>query len=114
MNAGLFAYEDVHQTRLAPHANVGVGYVIDISKWLPWVGFTTGVVDIVTLRCSDVGTVCGHHIRPALGLAGGLEYRVPAAERLELPLGIRFEYQFLLPDEPWSALFFTAYAAVVP
>lgn len=116
MNASFFGYNDVKQTRFAPATSAGISYVLDISRWLPSLGFTTGVVDVITTRCEDGLTLCGHSLQPYVGIPGSLEYRI--ADRY--PLGVRFEYQFLLlgqivhPAEPSSALFVTAYAAFIP
>lgn len=116
MNASFFGYVDVKQTRFLPAASAGINYVLDISDWLPSVGFTTGVVDVITTRCDDGLSLCGHSVQPYVGIPGSLEYRI--ADRY--PLGVRFEYQFLLlgqilsPGEPSSALFFSAYAAFIP
>lgn len=110
MNASFFGYRDVQQTRFAPATSAGINYVLDISRWLPSVGFTTGVVDVITTRCDDGSDPCGHELYPYVGVPGSLEYRV--ADRY--PVGIRFEYQFLFLGEPSSALFLTAYAGFVP
>jgi hypothetical protein len=116
MNASFFGYVDLNQTRFAPATSVGINYVIDISRWLPSVGFTTGVVDVITTRCEDGLTLCGHSVQPYVGIPGSLEYRIED----RYPVGVRFEYQFLLlgqilsPGDPSSALFFTAYAAFIP
>jgi hypothetical protein len=116
MNASFFGYLDVRQTRFAPATSAGINYVIDISRWLPSVGVTTGVVDVITTRCDDGLTPCGHSIQPYVGIPASLEYRIED----RYPVGVRFEYQFLLlgqlvsPAEPSSALFFTAYAAFIP
>ena len=86
------------------------------SRWVPSVGFTTGVVDVITTRCDDGLTPCGHSLQPYVGIPGSLEYRIED----RYPVGVRFEYQFLLlgqlvyPSEPSSALFLTAYAAFIP
>jgi hypothetical protein len=116
MNASFFGYVDLNQTRFAPATSAGINYVIDISRWLPSVGFTTGVVDVITTRCEDGLTLCGHSVQPYVGIPGSLEYRIDD----RYPVGVRFEYQFLLlgqilsPADPSSALFFTAYAAFIP
>jgi hypothetical protein len=110
MNASFFGYVDVQQTRFAPATSAGINYVIDISEWIPSVGFTTGVVDVITIRCDDGSDPCGHEVYPYVGIPGSLEYRVAGFA----PVGLRFEYQFLFPGQPSSALFLTAYAAFVP
>ncbi len=90
--------------------------MLDISRWLPSLGLTTRVTDVITTRCDDGLTPCGHSLQPYVGIPGSLQYRI--ADRY--PVGVRFEYQFLLqgqlvsPAEPSSALFFTAYAAFIP
>jgi hypothetical protein len=116
MNASFFGYLDARQTRFAPATSAGINYVIDISRWLPSVGFTTGVVDVITARCDDGLTPCGHSVQPYVGIPGSLEYRIED----RYPVGLRFEYQFFLlgqisnPGLPSSALFATAYTAFIP
>lgn len=89
MNASLYGYPD--DARIALGTSVGIDYVIDISRWLPTIGATAGLVDLVGLRCDEAPIHCGHILMPALSVPFTFGYRVTP----HVPLGVRLEYQIL-------------------
>ncbi len=105
MNATLFGFPD--DTRLSWGTNVAVDYVVDVSRWIPTLGVSFGVVDLVGLGCETDPYRCGHIFMPAIGLPASLEFRVVP----NVPLGIRFEYQFLILGGPSSQMFVGFYGA---
>jgi len=104
-NAWLFGFAD--DGRIAPGTSAGISYVLDISRWIPSVGGTFGVVDVIGLSCELDPARCRHDLRLALGIPITFEFRALP----ELPLGVRFEYQFLFLGEPSGQLFVGATGA---
>lgn len=106
MNASLFGFPSDH--RVAPSTSAGISYVIDVSRWIPTVGVTAGVIDLIGLACEEKGpSRCGHLFMPAVGLPATLEFRALP----NLPIGVRFEYQFVFLGGPSQQLFVGAYGA---
>lgn len=106
MNAWLYGFAS--DGRIAPGTSVGISYVVDVSRWIPSVGATVGVVDVIGLSCEQDPARCRHDVRLALGVPITFEYRVLP----DLPIGIRFEYQLLFVGEPSSQLFIGATGAL--
>ncbi len=104
--------------RMIYGTSVGLSYVFDVSRWVVWFGGTVGVSDVWRVECPPPYAACTHLIRPTVSIPVGFEYRV----KKNIPIGIRFEYQFLfaLPPEsyvvgePSSQIFLGAYAGFVP
>jgi hypothetical protein len=107
MDAGVAGYPA--DGLVAPGTTAGIGYVIDVLRWIPHIGLQAGVVDTVTLTCPEAAQACGHQVRPVLAIPGGLELRVVGP----LVLGAHVRYDFILPDQPSGRLFAGAYAALV-
>lgn len=105
MNAWLYGFAG--DGRIAPGTSAGISYVVDVSRWIPSVGGTVGLVDVIGLSCEQDPARCRHDLRLALGIPVTFEFRALP----DLPLGIRFEYQFLLIGEPSSQLFIGATGA---
>ncbi|MFO0548279.1 MAG: hypothetical protein U0271_07835 [Polyangiaceae bacterium] len=108
-NVSAAGYPD--KSRMIFGSTVGLSYVLDVSRWIPWVGATVGFVDDWrTGGCEDAPALCTHTIQPALGVPIGFEYRVTPT----VPVGIRFEYQFLFLGEPSSQVFLGIYGGFIP
>ena len=105
MNATLYGFPS--DDRIAPGTSVGVSYVVDITRWIPTLGVTAGVVDLIGVACEERAARCGHIFMPAIGIPASLEFRVLP----ELPIGVRFEYQLLLLGGPSQQIFVGLYCA---
>lgn len=105
MNASLFGYET--DDRIAPATSVGISYVVDISRWIPTIGGTIGFMDLVAFRCDAEPIRCGHMPILTLGIPATFEFRVVP----EVPIGVRFEYQFLFLGTPGTQMFVGVYGA---
>jgi hypothetical protein len=88
--ASVFDYPTGSQ--IVPGARAGVVYVVDISRFLPYVGATIGIDDVATYSCPDEGSrPCGHVPYPTISIPAAFDYRVTK----HLTLGAHFEYSFL-------------------
>jgi hypothetical protein len=91
LDASLFSYPTGQQ--IVPSTSAGIVYVLDVSKFIPQVGATFGVHDLVTYACPDEGSrPCGHEVYPSISLPAAFDYRVTK----HLSLGAHFRYTFLL------------------
>lgn len=83
-------YPDADQ--IVPSVHAGLAYVIDISRFLPHVGVTLGVSDVVTYGCPEGFRPCGNELYPVVGVPAGFDFRVTK----HLTVGAHFRYGFML------------------
>ena len=96
--------------RLALSSEVGVGYVVDVSRFIPAIGVALGAVDVIDPRCDWHPTTCGHTVLPAIAVPASFEFRVADVA----PVGVRFEYRLLFLGAPSSQLFVGLYGGFIP
>ena len=89
-DASAYAYPTGRQ--IVPSTSAGILYVFDVSRFVPQVGATIGVTDIVTYSCPKNDRPCGHEAHAALSLPGSFDYRITP----HFSLGAHFRYSFLL------------------
>lgn len=78
--------------QILPSANAGLGYVLDISRFVPSVGVTIGLADVVTYGCPEGFRPCGNELYPVVGIPAGFDVRVTK----HLTLGAHFQYGLFL------------------
>lgn len=83
-------YPDAEQ--LVPSVHAGLAYVLDISRFLPHVGVTLGLSDVVTYGCPEGFRPCGNELYPVVGIPAGFDFRVTK----HLSVGSHFRYGFML------------------
>ncbi|MFO0618243.1 MAG: hypothetical protein U0414_36960 [Polyangiaceae bacterium] len=88
LNLGLYPAAD----QLVPSADVGLAYVLDVSRFVPHVGATIGLSDVITYGCPEGFRPCGHELYPVVGIPAGFDVRVTK----HLSLGAHFRYGFML------------------
>jgi hypothetical protein len=76
-----------------PSTSAGLVYIVDVSRFIPQIGATFGVHDLITYSCSEKGArPCGHEVHPSLSIPAAFDVRVTK----HLSLGAHFRYSFLL------------------
>lgn len=79
-------------------AGVGVGYVVDVLQWVPYVGLVVGAADIVNMGplCGTTGQAPCHDLRLDLALPFGLDYSINRS----FSVGVGGRYQMLISGQP--------------
>ena len=88
-DASAYAYPTGRQ--IVPSTSAGLMYVFDVSHFIPQVGATMGLADVITYSCPKDQRPCGHELHAALSLPGSFDYRITR----HLSLGAHFRYTFL-------------------
>jgi len=72
---------------------VGVGYVVDVLQWVPYVGALVGAADLIDVSgtCDAVGAPC-HGMRLNLEVPFGLDYSISRS----VAVGVGGRYQLLI------------------
>jgi len=78
--------------QVVPSVDAGLVYVLDISRFVPHVGVTVGLSDVVTYGCPEGFRPCGNELYPVLGIPAGFDVRVTK----HLSIGSHFRYGFML------------------
>jgi hypothetical protein len=80
-------------SQIVPGTSAGFVYIVDVSRFIPQVGATFGLNDIVTYSCPDAGSrPCGSVFYPSLSIPAAFDYRVSK----HISIGAHFRYTFLL------------------
>jgi hypothetical protein len=81
---------------------VGVGYVIDVLQWVPYVGVMAGFYDLASFAgsCGTEDAVPCHSGRLNLEVPFGLDYTVSRS----FAVGVAGRYQLLLATSPVHAI----------
>jgi hypothetical protein len=88
-------------------ASAGSTYVVDILEWVPYIGLTVGVKDLVlAATCDGPGEPPCHDARFALGIPFGIDYTVTRS----FAVGFAGKYELLVPAAEFPGTYFTAYA----
>ena len=72
---------------------VGVGYVVDLLQWVPYIGALVGVADVIDVSgtCGAAGAPC-HSFRLDLEVPFGLDYSITRS----VAVGVGGRYQLLI------------------
>jgi hypothetical protein len=90
---------------LVGSAAIGVGYVVDILEWVPYLGLMAGGYQIIVLSdaCDAPGASCGS-TRFGLSVPFGLDYQITRS----FAVGVQGRYHLLLGSEG-AASYVTAF-----
>ena len=85
--------------------SLGIGYVVDVLRWVPYVGATVGAYDQWTSAavCGAAAGADCHAPRLGLGIPGGLDYQLSRS----FAVGVQARYELLLVGAPAAHLFTT-------
>lgn len=93
-----------NQVSIVPE--IGVGYVVDITRFLPRVGVRLGFADVATYACPAETNAdgseapptpdCGHELHPVVAIPASLDFRVVDG----FWVGAHFRYAWLLFGDP--------------
>lgn len=98
------------QNQITVTPEIGVAYVVDITRFLPRLGVRLGVADVATYTCPPEKNAdgseapptpdCGHDFHPVIAIPASLDFRVIDG----FWVGAHFRYAWLLFGDPINDL----------